>query len=792
MPKAALLVLLLICTQLVFAQHAQIKGVVKTSDSKPAEGVTVSIKGLNRGTVTNKDGEFLIKNLNAGSYTVIASSIGLGTQEKSVSVTTAETQTINFDLLENASDLEQVIVSSYNNKYNEKMGSASLRVATPLQELPQNVQIVSKEMLKDQQVISMSDGLIRNVSGLVRMEHWGDLYTNISARGSQIQAFRNGFNVVSSYWGPLTEDMSFVDHVEFVKGPAGFMLSSGDPAGMYNVVTKKPTGETKGEVTFTGGSFNLYRTTLDLDGKLSKDGKLLYRLNLAAQSKGSFRANEYNDRYVIAPVLSYQLDEKTKLTLEYNYQRANMSNVGSFYVFAPDGYATLPRNFTSLPAGIEGTKIDDHSVYLTLQHDIASNWKFTTQVSRFDYLQTGSSAWPSTVTEDYKMIRGISIWDARSKMLLGQAFVNGEVYTGGFRHRILGGIDAGTKDYMADWGQSHALDLPGQEFDMRNPNLNNLPNGFPAFDRSLPLRQRATAGGGLMNQKYASVYVQDEIGFIDNKVRLTLAGRYTNLEMGVYGTASKADHFTPRAGLSVSLDKNSSVYALYDQAFLPQSGILANGAQVQPITGNNMEVGIKRDWFDGRWSSTLSVYRILKNNELTADPFSPPTSGLSIELGQKTAQGVEFDLRGTLASGLNLVMNYAFTESRVTKVADGVTAVKEGEIVPGYATHTANGWLTYKLQSGPLRGLGFNAGITFLGKRNTYWEFAPEGGAELPDYTKVDAGISYTRNRINVGLNVFNVLDRYLYSGSWYGWLNSYYHQAEAPRNLRLSLGYRF
>src|ERR1044071_4258971 len=109
------------------------------------------------------------------------------------------------------------------------------------------------------------------------------------------------------------------------------MLSNGDPSGLYNVVTKKPTGMNRGEASMSIGSFGLYRTTLDLDGKLSRDGRLLYRLNLAAQNKGSFRANEYNNRYSVAPVIAYQFDDRTKLTFEYTYQRANMSNVGSYY-----------------------------------------------------------------------------------------------------------------------------------------------------------------------------------------------------------------------------------------------------------------------------------------------------------------------------------------------------------------------------------------------------------------------------------------------------------------------------
>jgi hypothetical protein len=38
---------------------------------------------------------------------------------------------------------------------------------------------------------------------------------------------------------------------------------------------------------------------------------------------------------------------------------------------------------------------------------------------------------------------------------------------------------------------------------------------------------------------------------------------------------------------------------LYDQAFVPQSGRLANGNKVQPLTGNNIEFGVKRDWAAG-------------------------------------------------------------------------------------------------------------------------------------------------------------------------------------------------
>jgi iron complex outermembrane receptor protein len=271
-----------------------------------------------------------------------------------------------------------------------------------------------------------------------------------------------------------------------------------------------------------------------------------------------------------------------------------------------------------------------------------------------------------------------------------------------------------------------------------------------------------------------------------------LAGRYTDLKQAYAGPADKAQHFTPRVGLSISIDKETSVYALYDQAFVPQTGVLTSGAKVQPITGNNMEVGVKKQWFGGRWSTGLTGYRIVKNNELIADPTQAPTSGLSIELGQKLVEGIEFDMKGTIIRGLTLVANYAYTDSRVLKVAEGVTTLKEGDLIPGFAKHTANAWLTYRVPHGALKGFGISGGVTFLGERATYWDPSPEGGQQLPDYVKVDAGLSWENEKINITANAFNLLNEYLYSGSYYSWLGAYNWQTDSPRNLRLTIGYKF
>jgi iron complex outermembrane receptor protein len=795
MKKRSLLYLtiLLLSISNTFAQHTSaIRGMVTNADGKAAEAVTVGIKGTPIGTITTPEGHYQFIKLKAGSYTVRVSTVGLLPEEKQVTVAAGATVVVDFQLKDQASELIEVNIAGRRNKYKVDNPSLSLRLNEPLLQVPQNIQVVSAQTLADQQVISMSDGLIRNVSGAVRLEHWGDLYTNITMRGSQIQAFRNGFNVVSSYWGPLTEDMSFVDHIEFVKGPAGFLLSNGDPSGLYNVVTKKPTGQTKGEVSFTTGSFNLNRVTLDLDGKLSKDGKLLYRLDLSAQNKASFRANEFNDRYAIAPVVSYQVDDKTKITAEYVYQRAHMSDVGSYYVFSPKGYGVLPQNFTQLPAGLPATNINDHSFTLNLQHQLSDNWKLTAQAARYIYSQLGTSMWADTVFADGRYVRNAGIWEAQSNMSLAQVFVNGKVTTGDVVHKILGGLDMADKNYIADYAQTKSLDTKANPFNPYEegiPTLNNPANGYPTFDRSQNLEARAAAGFGLINSRYSSLYLQDELGFFDNNVRLTLAGRYTSVSMADFNTPSEAKHFTPRVGLSVSLDDMTSVYGLHDQTFLPQSGKVSVG-KLQPLTGNNTEFGIKKDWADGKWNTTLSVYQILRDNELTADPNAAPNSGLSVIFGQKKSEGIEFDLRGEILPGFDLTANYALTDSKVNKVNPGVTGFTVGQVVPGYAKHVANAWLSYKFANGGLKGTGISLGGTYLAGRQTdTWSVGLE---HLPNYFKMDGGLFWEGPKVRITGNAFNLLNKYTYSGSYYSYLNAYYWQADAPRNYRLSIAYRF
>ncbi|WKN33852.1 TonB-dependent receptor [Porifericola rhodea] len=766
----------------VAQSYGNISGSVQSPKGEPLANINIALEGTSQGTSTSADGSFTLSRVAEGSYTLVASSVGYTTQKRNVTVKAGETTALQLQLSESATELSGIEVQGQAAQYKVDVPSTSLRIQTPLLEVPQNIQVINREMLQDQRIFDMLEGVSRNVSGVTRLEHW-DNYARLNMRGSRIAPFRNGMNVQSS-WGPLTEDMSFVERIEFVKGPAGFMMANGEPSGFYNVVTKKPSGVTRGEATLTVGSFDTYRATTDLDGKLSEDGRLLYRLNLMGQTKGSHRPYEYNNRYTVAPVIKYQIDDRTSLTAEYTYQYAQTSPIGSAYVFSANGYADLPLDFTIAEPNLDPSTVHDHSTFLLLEHQLADNWKLSGQLAYFNYEASGSSFWIAGVDEAGDMQRTMSIWDALNIGKFGQFYVNGEVQTGGITHKILGGLDLGSKRYIADWNQSATLNGP-TTFNIYNP-VHYVPmDSLPQFDRSRSLRQRA--GSNILSQTYSGIYLQDELHFWDERLRLTLAGRLTSSTDNQYTNITENTKFTPRTGLSISVDPMTSIYALYDQAFLPQVGNTLDGKGLEPVTGNNVEFGLKKDWFDGRWNSTLALYRITKNN-VAQSQFDEET-GISyyVQIGQTQTSGIELDIKGEIVPGLTLVWNYALTDSEIT---EDVVEANIGNPVPGFAKHLTNGWLNYRFNSKLIQGLGLSLGYQWQVERST-WSWAGSSGQEaLPDYFRLDGAISWQNEKFNVALNVNNILDEYLYSGSAYS--TYYYWQTEPPRNFRLSLGYKF
>ncbi|MEN7549182.1 TonB-dependent receptor [Rapidithrix thailandica] len=765
-----------------------LKGQVHTADGQPAPYVSVWIEGTGYGTSTDENGYFKFQ-APAGTHTLLVSSIGLGKQEQAVVVRSRQTTSVPLITLhESAQELKEVIVedSRWKDNYKESKPSNSLRLKTPLLETPQNIQVMNSQLLASQHIFNPSEGIERNVSGVRRVLHQ-ETYASIYIRGFSTGSgsMRNGMSV-GNYFGPLKEDMSFVDRVEFVKGPAGFMMGNTQPGGFYNVVTKKPTGRKKASVNLTTGSFSTFRAEADIDNQLDKQGKFLYRLNLMGQMNGSHTDYRYTNGYAIDPSFKYIIDDKTSLTVEYLFQHMAFSGFGP-YLHSKKGFKDLPRHMTFNDPSVEPTKVNDQSVFINLQHQLNKDWEVTAQLAYLDYKMRGQSLYPSynSLDEEGNMARNFSINDVDNISKLGQIFVNGSVQTGGVSHKILAGLDIAEKTYYADWSK-----VPSDTtlmFNMYDPVYGINPAYIPKVDRSKSLRTR---GGTKGSDAYYALYIQDQLAFWDNRVRLTLGGRFTSTKKpGDKGIFETNEVFTPRAGLSISVDKNLSLYTLYDQTFSEQLGQNDDGEYFDPTRGTNIEAGIKKDWWGGSWNTTLSVYRITKTNVLTTGPSAvegaPP---ITTATGEVQSQGVELDIKGEILPNLSIVFNYAYTDAEVTKDRD---EKKVGQEFAGIAKHITNTWATYRIDQGSLEGLGFSLGYQFQTDR-TAW---PGGGLKLPDnYFSLDAGVSWTKEKYSVSLLVNNLTDRYNYTGffpgAWgythYGW------QALPPRNFRLRVGYTF
>jgi iron complex outermembrane recepter protein len=786
-----------------------ISGQIITVDNEPAEGVAVMITGpVTKQSLTTETGYYLFKNLPAGSYKVDVTVKGYKPLDTTVTISeNGKQNNISFKLVLSDAQLTEIIVTS-GARYKIDNPSSSLRLASSILETPQNIQVISKRTLADQQVFDIVDGITRNVSGASRMGHWDNQYANIRMRGSKIPGFRNGMNIEAS-WGPTAEDASMIENIEFVKGPAGFMLAAGEPGGFYNVVTKKPTGISHQAFSLSAGSFSTYRATADFDGKLSQDGRLLYRLNLAAQQKDFHTKFNFNNRVVVAPVFKYLIDDKTSVTFEYTYQAIKYLANGN-YMFSRKKLAdeNIGNDFFYADPSLPPNKIRDHSVYVYLDHQLNDRWKAHAQVAYFNFAMESGSMWPSSIDDKGDMKRYYNIGDEAGENRFAQFSFSGEEYTGSVRHRILGGGDFGNKKFWGDFRSGNPDvrfakiikgrdTLPAPVFNVYAP-IYGLPmDSIPVFDRSMNIRQRAGATTYATYTNYASAYVQDELGFLNNDLRVSLGLRFTYAEtVGKNAAADIKDQvWSPRVGVSYSINKQTSVYAMYDQSFVPVAGVDSFGNAFKPIKGNDIEAGIKKEWFGGRWVSSVSVYKILRENSLVSIPTAASDGVIySEQLGETESKGFEVDINGEVVKGLNLILNYAYTDSKITQESPNTPDNKKtiGNQTPNTNRHTTNAWLSYRFSKGVLNGFGLNGGAQWLAGRFIGTTKTPN----MPEYLRFDGGVSYQKGKFGINMLVNNLLDnRALLTAASLPTstaISSFYSYIVEPRrNMRMTLTYK-
>ena len=683
-----------------------------------------------------------------------------------------------------AQQLKEVIINSrYYQRYKIDNASNTLKLGRPLLQIPQNIQEVDKSVIQDQQALNVNESLTRNVSGAMR-NNTADFYgPQIMMRGAAIGTLRNGMDVSMSFFGPMPEDAAIVERMEFIKGPAGFINAIGDPAGSFNIVTKSPTGIPSNQIRFTTGSFNLYRLTGDFNGSFDKNKKWLFRLNLAAQKAESFQRYTFNDKIVLQPVIRYNINSKSSLTAEYIYNKQSFQQY-LLTVYSPYGFASLPRDFSISDPNKKPARANEGNAFLTYRHQISAKWDFTAKATYSANHLDGSYFLVSTYDKATPNLipRRLTYEKFSAGLYAFQGFIKGQFETGKITHQMMASFDYNRKNFLAYAGYNDpSTSAALYPLDALNPIYGVT---FDSHEKAGDLVDIATNKHMI---RYYSGYFQDELDLLNDKLRITVAARLTSSKSSILlprQTSASDVVLTPRAGLSYSILKDLAVYGLFDHTYTPQSGLGTTGGNFEPLRGKNLEAGLKKDWSKGKWTTSLSVYHITRDNIIVSDPAN---NNVLSQIGQTKSKGVEFDLKGEIFEGLNAVVNYAYTDSYIS---DDINQRNIGLASPYMVKHNQNLWLNYKLPVKRLHGVSVSAGYQFQAGR--HGRYPQDIAPPIANLFRADAGLGWSNRRISINGMVNNIFNRFNYGSAWTRPAGLFAYVPYGPREYRISVDYNF
>ncbi|MEH2290732.1 TonB-dependent siderophore receptor [Nostoc sp.] len=642
----------------------------------------------------------------------------------------------------------ELVVTGEQDGYRAQDASTATKTDTPLRDIPASIQVIPRQIIEDRAVTQVNQAL-QNVSGVNASVYQG-VTDQINIRGFDSGSyFKNGSANPFQYDLVTTDNL---ERIEVLKGPAGVLFGQGSPGGIVNLVTKKPLNEPYYNLSFSAGSFGLYRPSLDISGPLNADKTLLYRFIGSYEQTLSFRDGVNRESYFFTPTVQWNISPATKLTLELEFIDADTS--------ADPGIPSIGRGIAAIPISRYFSETDGinepfgknsvrkYNLTTTLDHQFNQNWSVRNtffakwfDVGRLYPLYTGLNETTGELTR--RTYAGEGLY----RSYFNNLDILGNFKTGSIGHKLLAGFEYG-KEINTDlkFGVGESGSYPS--INIFNPIRS--PDRYSLF--TLPI----TTNRDENNTTYG-FYLQDQIAFADN-LKLLLGGRFDSFQQNRFNrlnsTPSEANYsaFSPRVGIVYQPLQPVSLYASFTKGFEPSFATLESG-NAPPQRSTQYEVGTKLDF--GKFGGTLAFYDITKTNIPTADLNNPP---FDILTGEVKSRGIELDISGEILPGLNMIAAYGYNDAFVS--SDNSTPV--GNRFDNAPRHTASLWTTYQLQRGDLKGLGFGLGVYYVGDRagdlaNSY---------DIPSYLRFDSSIFYRRDNWRAQLNFRNLFDTEYYLGS--------------------------
>jgi iron complex outermembrane receptor protein len=639
---------------------------------------------------------------------------------------------------------------------------------------PMSYEVVDSELLAKRQVESVNEAL-RYVPGVTPESRPNvTIFDQYTIRG--FESYRNYYDGLplqyNGLWNLVPQvDAYATDSVEILKGPTSVLYGSAPPGGMVNQTAKQPRSTQENELRIRIGNNKLREVALDSTGRLSED--VDYRLIALGRQRDGQQATTREERYLVAPSITWRISRDTKLNLNAYFQKdpalvpstplpaTGTLNAASYGLLDSDAYAG-DSNWAGMSRTVKMAgwkfehKLNDAVSFL-------QNFRYTKAdgFQRNTY-NLGLAADGSTLA------RSAYFTDESQDGYVADNQFAFKAATGPVKHRILAGVDYQKLDSNVGYGDT--LGVGTASIDLGNPNWNLLDPAALPFDTYTELHD--------IEQSQLGFYVQDEAQWGP----LTLIGglrrdRYHSVDANDtnYGSSTTRIEQSKTSGRLAAIYKlgnGFAPYLNYSTSFEPTSGVDSiTGAAFKPTTAKQIEAGLKYQSPDNRTQVTAAWFDIRKQNVVvnTAD-FARYTQN-----GEVESKGQEISWRQIVTEDLDLTLALTHLDMSITRNPQNEALI--GKTPVWVADKQASLWLNYSATP----KLDLSAGLRYIGKSQ-----ADEmNTATVPGYGLVDAAAQYKlTERTSLGLTVSNLADK-RYVGACYSANNCW---MGAERSVELNL----
>ncbi len=724
------------------ADDGILRGTVLDSSGAVVVGAVVTLHDtashLERHTTTDERGEFAFDGVAGRRATLVGTARGFAAAALDIGGAGRQALTVTLD----AAPVSELVDVRGSLPDAATVSTATRLPASPL-DIPQTIDSVGAPLLRDQAVRSMQEAL-SNVPGVSPNLGEGrrDQFL-IRGFSAQSDTLIDGVRDDALYY----RDVSTLERVEVLKGPASALFGRGSSGGVINRVSKRARLDRSiGDVSVMLGGFDTRRLTFDV-GRPLASARAAYRVAGAWEDSGSFRDYGSLSRIALAPSLSATLGTSTTVSVVADLLHDSRT---------PDrGIPSLDGRPAPVPIsqyyGSPATDFITTNVAgatIAAEHQFGSGWLGRAVGRVASYATTWDNTQPlsTRLTADQIFVkRGQYNADQNQVNLFVQAEASRQITTLGLAHVVLIGTELGrqTREVLRFNGAAPDVTL-------FSPVLS------PVIYSTVPASNTRFRGN------VGAVYVQDQLAFGAHwKALLGLRGdRYAQAlddRSPKHANIARTDAtLSPRAGLVYQPTSAVSLYGSVSRSFQPSGeglSLAVNAAELGPEQTRNLEAGVKVEPFGGRLIATAAVFRLDRTNIKTTDPLDITRLVL---VGRQRTDGMEAAVEGAVTRRWKLHAGYAWFDATIVRSNSVLSGVKiEGNMAGLVPRHSGTMWTTVDATS----HLTVGGGVTAAGRRFT----SNDDLVALPAFARTDAMVRYRIGAYELAVNVRNVFDERYY-----------------------------